>query len=52
MNYVTKEMTGSQMAGLDLAKKAFKGEFFTMSWRERRRRKEERKRETCSFVCG
>ena len=33
------------MAGLDLARKTSDGEFFTMSWRERRRRKEERKRE-------
>ena len=43
MNYVTKEVTGSWMTGLDLAKKASDGESFTMSWREMRRRKEERK---------
>ena len=28
---------GESMAGSDLAKKASDGEFFTMSWRERRR---------------
>ena len=33
------------MAGLDLAKKVFDGEFFTLPCRERRKRKEKRKRE-------
>ena len=32
------------MAGSNLARKASIGEFYTITWKERRRRKEERKR--------
>ena len=42
------------MVSLDLARKASDGEFFTMSWGERRGRKEERKRKLAQLhvACG